>query len=101
VTEAQRSRPGKGSAAVLFGSQLLESRAELMFAVTQSQKESRPHPELLVGRKIGGEILARLSFPKTLMSQGRGQRIFSARSRACGPFQLFCFAPKTEVFTRQ
>ena len=47
------------------------------------------------------EILARLSFPKTLMSQGRGQRIFLARSRACGPFQLFCFAPKTEVFTRQ
>lgn len=47
------------------------------------------------------EILACLSFPKTLASQGRGQRIFSARSRACGPFQLFCFAPKTEVFTHQ
>jgi hypothetical protein len=51
--------------------------------------------------KVVMEILACLSFPKTLMSQGRGQRIFSARSRPPGPFQLFCFAPKTEVFTRQ
>jgi|GEM_PF-6103492 len=35
------------------------------------------------------------------MSQGRGQRIFSARSRPPGPFQPFCHAPKTGIFTRQ
>jgi len=39
--------------------------------------------------------LACLSFPKTLASQGKGQRTFSARSRPRGPFQLFCFAPIT------
>ena len=54
-----------------------------------------------LSRMVMWEILACLSFPKTLMSQGRGQRIFSARSRPPGPFQPFCLAPKTEVFTRQ
>lgn len=59
------------------------------------------HDARFDGRFFIGEILACLSFPKTLMSQGRGQHVFSARSRVCGPFQLFCFAPKTKVFTRQ
>ena len=38
---------------------------------------------------------------KTLTYQGRGQRIFSARLRPRGPFQLFFHAPKTGIFTRQ
>ena len=56
---------------------------------------------LLFTEILAREILACLSLPKTLMSQGRGQRIFSARSRLPGPFQPFCHAPKNEVFTRQ
>ena len=40
-------------------------------------------------------------FPaKTLMSQGRGQRIFSARSRLPGPFQPLCLAPETPTLAR-
>jgi len=49
---------------------------------------------LALKMELSGGILACLSFSKTFAFQGSGQRIFSARSRLCGPFHLFCFAPK-------
>jgi hypothetical protein len=51
--------------------------------------------------KVSREILACLSSPKTFMSQETGQRAFSARSRACGLFQLFYQTIKIDTFTRQ
>jgi len=35
--------------------------------------------------------------PQNLMSQKRGWRDFSAHSRNCKPFQLFCIAPKSKL----